>query len=219
MHKVYISPSSQFANVGLAPFTTEGAEMTIIGSALMKLIANDGRLSAKCSQPEMTDCYAKAKESNDFGADIHVAIHSNAGGGKGTEVFAYGAKTNSERLATALYAQIAPLSPGEDRGVKFNPGLIEVGDCVKATSALIELGFHDNAADAQWLATDIQQIAKFLYHGICDYFGYGYRDQVSDSSPVDKDIYLSVRVLQSKAAGAITNINALGFAAKVLDLA
>ena len=55
MPKVYISPSSQFENVGLAPFTTEGAEMTIIGSTLMKLIVNDGRLSAKCSQPEMTD--------------------------------------------------------------------------------------------------------------------------------------------------------------------
>jgi len=183
----------------------------------MQLIVNDGRLLVKLSPPEMTDCYAKAKESNEFGADIHVAIHSNAGGGEGTEVFAYGAKT--KRLATALYAQIAPLSPGEDRGVKFNPSLIEVGDCVKATSALIELGFHDNAADAQWLATDIPQIAQVLYHGLCDYFGYEYRDQVNGPSPVDKDIYLSVRVLQSKAAGAITNINALGFAAKVLDLA
>ena len=37
MPRVYISPSSQYSNVGLAPFTTEGAEMNLIASSLMLL--------------------------------------------------------------------------------------------------------------------------------------------------------------------------------------
>jgi len=187
MPKVYISPSSQYANVGLAPFTTEGAEMNLVATALMLLLIKDGRFTAKCSTPDMTDVYEKARDSNEFGAEVHVAIHSNAGGGEGTEVYAYCTESNSERLALALYAKIAPLSPGVDRGVKYDKQLIDVGDCVKATSALIELGFHDNAMDATWLADGIQEIAAALYHGICDYFGYEYRSQEVVSS-VDHDI-------------------------------
>lgn len=218
MPKVYISPSSQFANAGLAPFTTEGAEMSLIASSLMLFLVMDGRFTAKCSTPDMTDVYEKARESNDFGAEIHVAIHSNAGGGKGTEVYAYGAKTHSERLAIALYTKIAPLSPGADRGVKYDTKLIEVGDCVKATSALIELGFHDNSMDAAWLADCIQEIATGLYHGICDYFAYEYRD-TSAAPIVDHDIYLSVRVLQSRSEDLIKSIISMGYACMALDLA
>ena len=218
MPKVYISPSSQYANEGLAPFTTEGAEMSIVASALMQFLLFDGRFTAKCSTPDMTDVYEKARDSNDFGADIHVAIHSNAGGGEGTEVYAYCAKSNSERLALALYSLISPFSPGEDRGVKYNPKLIEVGDCVHATSALIELGFHDNAQDATWLATCTAQIANVLYRGICEYYSYDYRDNIS-ASPADHDIYLSVRVLASKSDALVKAIHDMGFAVKVLELA
>jgi len=218
MPKIYISPSSQYANEGLAPFTTEGAEMSLVASAVMLLLAVDGRFLAKCSTPEMTDVYEKARDSNEFGAEVHVAIHSNAGGGEGTEVYAYGAETNSERLAIELYTKIAPLSPGVDRGVKYDTHLIEVGDCVKATSALIELGFHDNALDAAWIADCIQEIATGLYQGICDYFDYDYRDNAV-APIVDHDIYLSVRVRQTKSDDLIKRIIGMGYACKALDLA
>lgn len=214
MPRVYISPSSQYSNVGLAPFTTEGAEMSLIASSLMLLLVMDGRYTAKCSTPEMTDVYEKARDSNDFGADIHVAIHSNAGGGQGTEVYAYGIKSDSERLALALYSKISPLSPGADRGIKYNPKLIEVGNCVKAHSALIELAFHDNAADANWLATGTSQIAHALYQGICDYYSYDYRDTPSSSGDLT---YLIVSVPKPNKDVAIAKIEDMGYAVRILD--
>lgn len=173
MPRIYISPSSQERNHGIAPFTVEETEMNKIADILIPLLDKDGRFVTKRNSPSW-DVSQMASDSNSFKADIHLAIHSNAGGGVGTEVYAYGPGTNSERFAKALYNQVAPLSPGKDRGVKFNKGLYEVGDHVKATAALIELGFHDNAADAQWLATNSQQIAEALYKGICDYFGIAY---------------------------------------------
>ena len=175
MPRIYLSPSTQQGNIGIAPFTNEEREMNKIVDILVPLLIKDGRFIVKRNGPSMDDVYSIATDSNNFKADIHVAIHSNAGGGKGTEVFAFGPNTDSERLCKALYNQIAPLSPGADRGVKYNPKLIEVGNSVNATSAYIELGFHDNTTDAAWLANSQQSIANALYKGICDYYGYDYR--------------------------------------------
>jgi len=174
MPRVYISPSSQKHNVGLSPFSTEETEMNEIADILVPLLVKDGRFIVKRNSPTM-DVYQMAADSNNFDADIHVPIHSNAGGGVGTEVYAYGPNTNSEILAKSLYNQIAPLSPGADRGVKYNKNLYEVGDRVNATSALIELGFHDNQADATWLAYNHEMIADRLYRGLCDYYSYDYK--------------------------------------------
>jgi N-acetylmuramoyl-L-alanine amidase len=174
MKKVYISPSTQEANKGVTPFGTEEVEMNLIADLLMPLLFNDSRFVTARNLPSM-DIYQIAEASNRFGADIHIAIHSNAGGGEGTEVFAYAPGTNSEKLAKALYSYIAPLSPGNDRGVKYKPGLVEVGDSVNATACLIELAFHDNIKDATWMAYNREVIAQALYKGICDYFGYDYK--------------------------------------------
>ena len=232
MPRVYISPSTQQSNSGVGPFTNEEAEMNKIADILIPLLTKDGLFTVKRNNPSMDDVYSIATDSNNFKADIHIAIHSNAGGGVGTEVFAYGPNTNSERLAQALYNQIAPLSPGADRGVKYKPGLIEVGNSVNATACLIEIAFHDNLADATWIATNHQSIANALYMGICDYYGYDYRalDVAPPVAPpvapvtakkiiADDDIWLSVRVREPFVAQATIDINKLGFAVKRLDLA
>jgi len=226
LKRIYISPSSQEHNLGIGHYGTEEGGMNKVADALMPLLDGDGRFETKRNTPDM-DVNQMAKDSNNFKADIHIPIHSNAGGGVGTEVYAYGPKTNSERLAQALYKQVAPLSPGADRGVKYNHSLVEVGDSVSATSALIELGFHDNALDAEWIMLSTASIAKALYLGICDYYGYDYRALAVGVSAVapphvpvdDRDIYLSVRVLLSKSEGLVKQIETMGYACKVLPLA
>jgi N-acetylmuramoyl-L-alanine amidase len=222
MPRIYVSPSSQEHNAGIGSFGTEEAEMNKIADSLMPLLVSDGRFVVKRNTPNM-DVNEMAVDSNNFKADIHVAIHSNAGGGAGTEVYSYGPATNSERLAQALYKQVAPLSPGADRGVKYNPSLVEVGDNVSATSALIELGFHDNTLDAEWIVQSTSVIAAALYRGICDYYGYDYRALAGGVPTVvpaeDRDIYLSVRVRQSKSVALISKIQVMGYACKVLPLA
>ena len=231
MQRIYISPSTQEHNAGVGPFTTEEVEMNKIADILIPLLLNDGRFVTARNTPDM-DIYQMAEDSNNFKADIHVAIHSNAGGGVGTEVMTYGPNTNSERLGQALYNQIAPLSPGTDRGVKYNSKFIEVGNHVNATSAFIELAFHDNLTDATWIVTSHQSIANGLYKGICDFYGFDYRvavvvlpvmppvTPVAVKGPIaPDDIYLSVRVRESLADQAIKDINKLGFAAQIMELA
>ena len=226
MPRIYLSPSTQESNIGVGSFGSEEAQMNKIVDLLMPLLDRDGRYEFKRNLPVM-DVYQIARDSNKFKADIHVAIHSNAGGGEGTEIYAYGPGTNSERLSRCLYNQIAPLSPGKDRGIKFNKSFCEVGDWVNATSALIELGFHDSAEGATWIATSHQSIAEGLYRGICDYYGYDYpalvvepptEAPVAPTKVLDPDVNLVVWVRKSKVEAAIKNINELGFYAEQFPL-
>lgn len=219
MNRIYISPSAQESNKGLVPFGTEEIEMNRIADYLIPLLTQDGRFITKRNFTSM-DPYQCAADSNYFLAELHIAIHSNAGGGQGTEVFTFGPGTSSEKLGKALYNQVAPLSPGSDRGVKYNPGLIEVGNTVHATSCLIELDFHDSQAGATWIAYNHEMIATALYKGVCDYYGYKYlaltvappiQPPVPPADALDNDVNLVVWVQKSKAQQAVKDINSLGF--------
>lgn len=82
MPRVYISPSSQEYNIGTGSFGTEETAMNKIADALLLLLNKDGRFAVKRNTPVM-DVYQMAADSNNFKADIHISIHSNAGGGAG----------------------------------------------------------------------------------------------------------------------------------------
>ena len=233
MPRVYISPSTQEHNIGAGTFGSEESQMNKISEFLVAFLYKDGHFTVKYNLPSM-DVAQIATDSNNFKPDLHLAIHSNAGGGEGTEVYAYGPGTNSERFAKALYDQIAPLSPGRDRGVKFNKGLYEIGDRVNATSALIELEFHDNSAGSVWIVSNHQANAEALYKGVCDYYGYDYRALTPVVPPMPivgaaavtqprkfavDDGYLWVLCREPLMEQAKKDINKLGFACDRLNLA
>ncbi len=125
-------------------------------------------------------------DSNNRKPDIHFAIHSNAGGqsaagkARGSEVYCYRFGGEGDKLAKAIYARLAPITPSSDRGVKeshshFGPGkpLYETA-YTTAPAALVEIAFHDNAEDAKWIISNIRMIGIELARGILDYFGIVY---------------------------------------------
>ncbi len=173
MVKVYISPSTQDHNVGVGSYGTEEAEMNKIADVYCAGLQRHG-IEFKRNSPSM-ELTQVADDSNAYHPDIHLAIHSNAGGGQGTEVWAYAAGTNSEKLANCLYKYVAALTPSPDRGVKFNNRLLEISDKVHATSAIVETAFHDNPADASFIQSHHMEIGEALVHGTCDYVGIAYK--------------------------------------------
>lgn len=155
-------------------------------------------------------------------ADLFVSVHVNAGGGTGQEVLIYGAGGKAEQAAKKVYDQINAISGWPNRGVKVQNVMVLRETSMPAI--LTENGFIDSASDSAKLKdpTFIHALAVAHAKGICDYFGITYREPqsvVPDPVVEDHDIYLSVRVLQSKADQAILDINKLGFAAKRMDLA
>lgn len=166
------------------------------------------------------------------GADLFVSVHVNAGGGTGQEVLIYGSGGKAEVAANKVYDQINSISGWTNRGVKVQNVMVLRETSMPAI--LTENGFIDSVSDSAKLKDPafIHSLAVAHAKGICDYFGIVYKESISNStvttpvtpvpviqSSTDHDIYLSVRVLQSKADQAVLDINKLGFAAKKMDLA
>lgn len=166
--------------------------------------------------------------ANNFGADLFVSVHVNAfdGSASGEEVLIAGAGGRAEQAANKVYAQINRVTGWANRGIKTQN--VYVLKRTNVPAILTENGFIDSASDSAKLKDPafIHALAVAHAKGICEYFSIPYREQTQNTvvapvvaSTVDKDIYLSVRCYQSKSVQAIKDINKLGFAAKVMDLA
>lgn len=157
------------------------------------------------------------------GADLFVSVHVNAGGGAGQEVLIAGTGGRAFIAANKVYDQINKISGWPNRGVKVQN--VHVLRETTMPAILTENGFIDNPSDATKLKDTrfIHSLAVAHAKGICEYFGIAYREQAQSVAvaPVvgDKDIYLSVRVLQSKSDALVKQIHSLGYACKVLPLA
>lgn len=170
MPKIYISPSTQEKNIGAGAYGTEEKQMNLIADTVVQLLQLN-HFEVYRNSPSMTLQQAVA-DSNSKGVEAHFAIHSNAGGGRGCEVFYTSPK--GQKLASAVYKYIETLTPTTDRGVRKHEKLYELNH-TKAVAALIEVAFHDNPDDAAFIMSNIQAIAEGIVHGICDYFNVEFK--------------------------------------------
>lgn len=170
---VYLSPSTQEKNIGYGTYGTEERRMNEVADVAEIVLKQHGVIVYR-NEPECTLQQVVA-DSNSKKPDLHFAIHSNAGGSRGCEVFAYAPGGEGEKAARAVYSELAPLTPTSDRGVKFNPGLYELRKTT-APAVLVEVAFHDNPEDAGWIISHIEAIGTALAKGILKYFDIPYRE-------------------------------------------
>lgn len=127
---------------------------------------------------------AMAKEANNWGADLVVSIHNNAGGGDGFEVF-YGHKdSKSKVLAKNIEAEILKIGQNS-RGLKTK---VEDGEdyfgmirMTNAPAVLCEGAFLDNKNDIKIIDTITEQKAfgKAYAKGILKTLGVEYKEQTT----------------------------------------
>ena len=179
--RVYISPSTQEANIGLGYYGSEEKRMNEVADIIVPILEEYG-VQVFRNTPQMTATGSK-DASNMIGVDAHVAIHSNAGGGRGASVFTSGT-IEGKKLASYLYRELQPITPADpDRGVKHTSTLVEVVK-TKAPAALIEVSFHDNWQDATWIIQNQAKIALAIAKGILAYFEIPYGVKQEDEKPV-----------------------------------
>lgn len=174
MPKVYLSPSLQEFN----PYVGGGNEeyyMNLVADAMEPYLKASG-IDFERNSPEMTLSQA-ITDSNRGDNDLHLAIHSNAappsaaGQHRGADIYYYPTSTNARRFADIIkgnYENTYYLP--NDIDVIPTTSLAEVRR-TKAPAALIEVAYHDNPADAQWIRDNINNIAESLSKSIADYFG------------------------------------------------
>ena len=166
MPKVYLSPSDQTKNVYAYGNTNEAEQCGRIAEASRKALERSG---VQVMVGHMISMQQKCSESNAFGADLHVPIHTNAfnGGVMGTRMFCYDAKGKGMAACKAIFARVAPLSPGTSENIQVKR-YYEVR-VPKAPAAYLECEFHDTASGARWIVENTTEIGEAIAHGICDY--------------------------------------------------
>ena len=186
MYKVFLSPSNQYDNVYAYGNTTEGVQCGKIADACKIALERSG-VDVMLMHDESMQ--TKCAESNKFGADLHVPIHTNAFNGKvmGTRMFCY--NTGKGMAACkAIFARVAPLSPGTSENIQVNQKLYEVR-VPAAPTAYLECEFHDTVEGAKWIVENTVLIGETIARGICDYFGVTFKEPEQPKPAAGATIY------------------------------
>ena len=120
------------------------------------------------------------QQSNAGSYDFHLALHSNASGpgsegrNRGIIAFYYPGSVNGQRAAELFASALREIYPVPDQVTTRSTTTLAEVRRTKAPSVLLEIGYHDNAADAQWIAEHINLIAQTLVKAMTEYFGLPY---------------------------------------------
>jgi MYXO-CTERM domain-containing protein len=172
--KITLNPSDQTTN----PVAGGGneAQYALINAKLAKTILVDHGYSVTVDQ----DFYNAPKNANSWGANVFISIHTNAGGGHGTETLylSSGGKTLAGKVQSGLVAAL----PYQSRGLKVRTDL-HVLNATNMVACLTECLFHDCSkssgyqghppSEASFLksAAGQKKIAQGIASGACAYFG------------------------------------------------
>lgn len=191
MPKVYLSPSKQENNIGVGGYGTEEMRMNEIADVVCECLTASG-VTWYRNNPSWSSSQIVA-DSNSKNVDLHVALHSNAGGGKGTEVLVYSLKSKAYAFAKLWYDIIAKMSPSKDRGIKVNPNIMELSK-TKVPSALMEFAFHDDKEDAEFIIENIRELGIGTAKAICEYFDVKFINPYEKREDVKADTVYRVQV-------------------------
>lgn len=178
MPRVYLSPSLQEYNLYVNGGTEE--EITnLIADAMEPYLLASG-IEFTRNRPEMSLGEAIAA-SNAGNYDLHFAIHSNAapeslaGKLQGVDAYYFYNSPYGREMADIVTENMKQVYPDGEKVQSVATATLRELRRTNAPAVLVEVGYHDNIEDAQWIKENIDQIAKALAKSIADYFGVPFR--------------------------------------------
>lgn len=171
---IYLSPSTQennyFVNGG-----TEEEYMNLLADKMIPYLDASGIRYVR-NTPSMTAASSIAA-SNAGNYDLHLALHSNAapegryGTARGSIVFYYPGSVKGRRAAEIIADGLKAIYPMPN--LVRAEGTTAIGEVrrVRAPSVFLELAFHDNLEDANWIKNNLDAIARNLVLSLTEYFG------------------------------------------------
>jgi N-acetylmuramoyl-L-alanine amidase len=168
MYKIYLSPSTQDKSLGVGEYGTEEYRMNMIADVVERILVGSGDFIVYRNRREMSRENI-IKESNSLNVDIHVAIHSNYGGSNGPECFPKVGCERSNGVAKEIYKELKKIyyNKGTDNGIIYNDKIVETTS-VNSPAVLVEVGYHDNLKDAEWIINNIYIIGEAIASGIIE---------------------------------------------------
>ena len=157
----YLSPSSQYRNVGLGDYGTEAEQMNLLMDDIVKHLDNCGVSFHRADKK--LDIDEKVMQANAMGAEWYFALHSNAGGnGKAWGPIAFHDGTTKD-FAEELIKQLLATGQKSNRAyhVADGMGLYEVNSPV-GKAVLLEVDFHDSQVGVDYITGSRSAAAKAI---------------------------------------------------------
>lgn len=181
MPSVFLSPSTQqwnqYVNGG-----NEEEQMNLIADAMEPYLRSSG-ITYSRNDPDR-DVRGAIADSNSQYYDVHLALHSNAGGGRfagilsGIDIYYSPYSVQSEKLADIIVNNLKNIYPNPSKVNTLPTTSLGEVTQTRAVAVLCELGYHDNPEDAEWIKSNTQPIARNLVQALCDYFGIPFIEAV-----------------------------------------
>lgn len=174
MPSIYLSPSVQEYN----EYITGGSEeyyMNLVADAMVPYLRASGITFTRNNPSDTLSQVIAQSNAGDYG--LHLALHSNAasenmsGMLQGPDVYYYAASSEGQRAANIIALNLKDIYPNPNLvAVIPNTTLAELRR-TRATAVLVEIAYHDNLEDANWIINNINLIARNLVLSITEYFG------------------------------------------------
>ena len=180
--KIYISPSNQVGNTYATGNTNEKVQCHKIAKHCVAYLKKKG-FSVKCTYND--DMYERVRESNTFGADLHVAIHTNAtvkhNVTGGTQILLYDLSGERKKVGQAVLDRLAPITPGKsaERLIE-KPDFYEINSA-KGITVYCECEFHDTKEGSDFIRKNTKEIGEAIAKGICDYYGVSTEEKKTET--------------------------------------
>ena len=174
MPSIFLSPSTQEYN----PYIDGGNEeyyMNIITDALIPYLESAG-IEYERNDPSKTFANSvKLSNAGNFG--LHLALHSNAAppqdSGKftGSQVYYYDGSVQGKKAADIFANNLKEIYYAPENVKTVPTKTLGELNRTKAPAILIELAYHDNPVDAEWIRDNIGTIAQNLAVSINEFLG------------------------------------------------
>jgi N-acetylmuramoyl-L-alanine amidase len=171
---IYLSPSVQEYN----PFIIGGSEESYMNQIIDAMVPYLRASGIEFTRNNPGDTLSQVVEKSNAGNyDLHLALHSSSspenmrGVLQGPDVYFFTASTNGRRAADIIAVNLKKIYP--------NPSLVTVIPSTtlaelrrtKAPAVLIDIAYHDNYADAEWIRDNVDAIGKNIAMSVAEYLG------------------------------------------------
>ena len=172
---IYLSPSTQEWNEYVTGSGSEEYNMNLLADALEPYLLANG-IQYRRNSPDMTAA-SSIREANSGWYDFYLALHSNGapegryGQERGIIAFYYPGSSEGQRGAELIAEQLRQIYPLPNKvTTRATTTLGEVRQ-PWFPAVLVEIGYHDNYADATWVEGHMDAIAQQLARALTEFFG------------------------------------------------
>lgn len=179
MPSIFLSPSTQEGNL----YVTGNSEeywMNRLADAMEPYLTASGIQFTRNSPTGSAS--QSIRQSNAGNYDLHLALHSNGapesiyGQVQGSDIYYYPSSVEGKRAANLIADALKTIYP--DPNLVRALGTTAIGEVrqTKAPSVFIELAYHDNLEDANWITSNLDLIARTIVLALTEYFGILFRE-------------------------------------------